>query len=202
MYIYINHVNSNYIQIIYILCTKMYKIYQNIISYNFDSLLSIDFAWPIWKISPEAREASASTLSSFAPPALETLSPDKIIETLTKSWQNRDNVSTKLNSHIFLKHLETLWDARRFLLTNRNMLKHVETCWNMLKLSLVVTHAQWKCRLSPEASGFRSFQVKVQPESSTHARLRVQVHPVFERQELQLTCVGVLRWRETQTKKN
>jgi hypothetical protein len=33
----------------------------------------------VW-ISPEAREATdgASTLSSFAPPALETLSPDKI----------------------------------------------------------------------------------------------------------------------------
>ena len=128
----------------------------------------------------------------------QRLRPCHLTKSNTKTWQTLQCFNKTQFWHI----LETSWNIVNNSEMRGDFCWQTETCWNMLKLSLVVTHARWKCRLSPEASGFRSFQVKVQPESSTHARLRVQVHPVFERQELQFTCVGVLRWRETQTKKN
>ena len=122
IYRYINHVNSNYIQIIYI-------IYINIL-YILCIVLCIEDYRCMTRMTYGflPRPERPLMVPRHSPPLhRQRLRPCHLTKSNTKTWQKRYNVSTKLNSDIFLKHLETLWIILRCEEISVDKQKHVET---------------------------------------------------------------------------
>ena len=168
IYRYINHVNSNYIQIIYI-----YNIYINIL-YILCIVLCIEDYRRMTRMTYGflPRPERPLMVPRHSPPLhRQRLRPCHLTKSNTKTWQKRYNVSTKLNSDIFLKHLETLWIILRCEEISVDKQKHVETCWNCLLLSLMHDESAACRRRLPVSGLFRSkFSLSPAPMPDSECR--------------------------------